>query len=53
MINFLKKEENEYKKYTKHSIDNTIVSFLQSRDKSSFGSKDKIFFFKEISYMLK
>jgi type II secretory pathway component PulF len=53
MERFLKKEEFEYKKYTKHSIDNTIVSFLQSRDKSSFGSKDKIFFFKELAYMLK
>ncbi len=53
MIKFLKKQESEYKEYTKHSIDNTIVSFLQSRDKSSFGSKDKIFFFKELAYMLK
>jgi len=43
----------EYKKYKKHSIDDTIVRFLQSRDKWSFGSKDKIFFFKELSYMLK
>jgi hypothetical protein len=53
MENFLKKEESSYKKYTKHSIDDAIVGFLQSRDKSSFGSKDKIFFFKELSYMLK
>ncbi len=53
MTKFLKKEDSEYKKYTKHSIDSTIVSFLQSRDKSSFGSKDKIFFFKELAYMLK
>ena len=53
MIKFLEKQESEYKEYKKHSIDSTIVSFLQSRDKSSFGSKDKIFFFKELSYMLK
>ena len=53
MIKFLKREESEYKKYTKHSIDSVIVNFLQSRDKSSFGSKDKIFFFKELAYMLK
>ena len=53
MIKLLEKQESEYKEYKKHSIDSTIVSFLQSRDKSSFGSKDKIFFFKELSYMLK
>ncbi len=49
----LKKADKAYKKYTKHSIDESIVSFLQSRDKWNFGSKDKIFFFKELSYMLK
>ncbi len=49
----LKKTEIEYKEYKKHGIDDTIVRFLQSRDKWNFGSKDKIFFFKELSYMLK
>jgi hypothetical protein len=29
----LKKEDKIYKKYTKHSIDQSIVKFLQSRDK--------------------
>jgi hypothetical protein len=29
----LTKEDNIYKKYTKHSIDDSIVNFLQSRDK--------------------
>ena len=48
-----KTEESQYKKYTKHSIDESIARFLKSRDKSSFGSKDKIFFFKELAYMLK
>lgn len=53
MTTVWKKEDSLYKKYTKHTIDDSIVSFLQSRDKSSFGNKDKIFFFKELSYMLK
>lgn len=34
-------------------VDKYIVNFLKERDKSSFGSKDKILFFKELSYMLK
>ena len=42
-----------YESYQKHSIDKTIVDFLQSRDKSRFGNSDKIFFFKELAYMLK
>ncbi len=37
--------------YTPHSIDNTIVNILQKRDKWNFGSKDKIFFFKELAYL--
>jgi hypothetical protein len=49
----MKKENKLYQNYTKHSIDNTIVELLQSRDKSRFGSADKIFFFKELAYMLK
>ena len=50
MINLFTPKNIEYKK---HSVDNTIVHFLKSRDKSSFGTKDKIFFFKELAYMLK
>jgi hypothetical protein len=53
MIKLFKKSNSEYSKYRKHSIDDTIARFLRSKDKSSFGSKDKIFFFKELSYMLK
>lgn len=49
----MKNENKLYQNYTKHSIDNTIVELLQSRDKSRFGSADKIFFFKELAYMLK
>ncbi len=49
----IKREEIEYKRYTRHSIDQSIVKFLQSRDRWNFGSNDKIFFFKELSYMLK
>jgi type II secretory pathway component PulF len=49
----LTKEDNIYKKYTKHSIDDSIVNFLQSRDKWNFWNQDKVFFFKELSYMLK
>jgi hypothetical protein len=29
----LKEEDKIYKKYTRHSIDQSIVNFLQSRDK--------------------
>lgn len=39
--------------YTKHGIDDSIVQFLQTRDKSAFWNSDKIFFFKELAYMLK
>ncbi|HRX64052.1 MAG TPA: type II secretion system F family protein [Candidatus Absconditabacterales bacterium] len=53
MTEEIKKTETEYKQYKRHTIDQAIVRFLQSRDKGSFGSKDKIFFFKELSYMLK
>lgn len=39
--------------YKAHSIDRFIVEFLESKDKSSFRSNDKIFLFRELSYMLK
>ena len=47
-----KKETQQYK-YKAHSIDRFIMEFLESKDKSSFRGKDKIFFFRELSYMLK
>ena len=54
MIEQLTKADRTYnKKYKRHGIDESIVKFLQSRDKWNFGSEDKIFFFKELSYMLK
>lgn len=40
-------------KYKKHWIDNMIASFLESVDKASFHNSDKVFFFRELSYMLK
>lgn len=33
-------------------MDKTIVSFIQSLDKSAFSAKDKILFYKELVYML-
>jgi len=53
MTEKLTRENISYKKYTRHSVDDFIVKFLQSLDKWNFGSKDKIFFFKELAYMLK
>lgn len=44
-------QNKNYPTYTPHSIDNTIVRILQRLDKWSFGSKDKIFFFKELAYL--
>ena len=45
--------KEDVKKYKAHSIDRYIVDFLESKDKSSFRSNDKIFLFRELSYMLK
>lgn len=46
--------ENTIKQqYKAHWIDRYIVEFLESKDKSSFRGSDKIFFFRELSYMLK
>jgi len=42
--------ENEYKA---GPIDSMIVSALQSMDRGSFWTKDKILFFRELSYLLK
>lgn len=49
----IKNWDKIYQNYKRHSIDDSIVQFLQSRDKSHFGNSDKIFFFKELAYMLK
>jgi len=48
-----KKLTNIYQNYKRHSIDKTIVEVLQSRDRAKFWNSDKIFFFKELWYMLK
>ncbi len=48
-----KTDNSIYKNYKRHSIDKTIVEFLQTRDRTSFWNSDKIFFFKELAYMLK
>ena len=44
--------EDKTQEYTAGPIDGMIVSTLQSMDRGSFGSKDKILFFKEVSYLL-
>lgn len=48
-----KTDNSIFKNYKRHSIDKTIVEFLQTRDRTSFWNSDKIFFFKELAYMLK
>jgi len=45
-------EKNIEEQYTAGPIDGMIVSTLQSMDRGSFWSKDKILFFKEIAYLL-
>jgi hypothetical protein len=35
------------------SIEKSIVNFISNMDKSSFSAKDKIFFYKQLVYMLK
>lgn len=42
----------ENAKETTNVIDIGIIRFLQSLDKGNFGTKDKILFFKELSYLL-
>lgn len=39
--------------YEAGPIDGMIVSTLQSMDKRSFGTKDKILFFRELAFLLK
>ena len=45
--------KTEKQQYKAHWIDRFIVEFLESKDKSSFRGSDKIFFFRELAYMLK
>ena len=45
-------EEQKTQEYKPGPIDNMIVSTLQSIDRGSFWSKDKILFFKEVAYLL-
>ena len=46
------KQQNSENEYKPGPIDNMIVSTLQSIDRGSFWSKDKILFFKEVAYLL-
>jgi len=46
-------KQSTEKEYKPGMIDDVIVSTLQSMDKRSFGTKDKILFFKEAAYLLK
>lgn len=48
--NLTKTESQQYKA---HWIDRYIIEFLESKDKASFRSSDKIFFFRELWYLLK
>lgn len=48
----VKKEQQNSQEYTAGPIDRMIVSILQSMDRGSFWTKDKILFFKEVSYLL-
>ncbi len=45
-------EKQDIQEYQPGPIDSTIVSALQSMDRGSFWSKDKILFFKEVAYLL-
>ncbi len=45
-------ESQDQEEYKAGPIDGMIVTTLQSIDKSSFGTKDKILFFKELAYLL-
>lgn len=46
-------DQNSEKEYKAGPIDDLIVSALQSMDRGSFWTKDKILFFKELSYLIK
>jgi len=44
--------ENSEQKQTTNIVDIGIIKFLQNLDKGNFWTKDKILFFKELSYLL-
>ncbi|HMS91497.1 MAG TPA: type II secretion system F family protein [Candidatus Absconditabacterales bacterium] len=46
-------KQQDIHEYSAGPIDSIIVSTLQSMDRGSFGTKDKILFFKELAYLLK
>ena len=48
----MEKEKQNTQEYKPGPIDGMIVSTLQSIDRGSFWTKDKILFFKEIAYLL-
>lgn len=48
----VEQEEQTTQEYTAGPIDGMIVSTLQSMDRGSFWTKDKILFFKEVAYLL-
>ena len=43
----------EVKTQVHSELEKTIVNFISNMDKSSFSAKDKIFFYKQLVYMLK
>ena len=45
--------KTDSQQYKAHWIDRFIIEFLESKDKASFRSSDKIFFFRELWYLLK
>jgi len=45
----MKEKTNNYKK---HTIDKRILGFLRQIDKWSFGSKEKVIFFKQLAYLI-
>ena len=52
MLYMSEEQQTTEEKYTAGPIDGMIVSTLQSMDKGSFWTKDKILFFKEVAYLL-
>ena len=46
-------EPVEVKTQVHSELEKTIVNFISNMDKSSFSAKDKIFFYKQLVYMLK
>lgn len=48
-----KKEEYKQKRVSSNFLDKYILNYLKEKDRQSFGGKDKVLFFKELSYMLK